>query len=411
MLRTAIWMVRVAAVVLVGISVFAAPPRGPVAFPVVVATFALSTAAIGAWVFLDVCREVAARHPRWLPVAVGTVAVASGVGCTVPNAGEMVALATMATVEAGAWTRLAAGWRVLGAAELVFGTGAVVAGHLDRGSAIGYPLLLLVGLLMGHSRRSLHVQAEQAAAMVEQVERLRTEQRRVAVLDERARIAREIHDVLAHSLGALGIQVQAARALLADGADPSRAAQADGVLAVAQRIASDGLAETRRAVHALRADTPPLDEELARMAAVHEERHGAAVTAEVTGPRGELPAEPAMALVRTAQESLVNAAKHAPRQPVRLHLVYGDRDVTLSVSNPLGPPAADGFATLDSGYGLTGMRERLLLLGGTLTAGPDTPGATPGDGTEPGSRAAAGAGAAPDAGSRGRWTVTARVPR
>ncbi|MCL2732570.1 MAG: histidine kinase [Actinomycetia bacterium] len=410
MLRTAIWMVRVTAVVLVGISVFAAPPRGPVAFPVVVGTFALSTAAIGAWGFLDVCREVAARHPRWMPLAVGTVAVASAAGCTAPNAGEMVALATMAIIEAGTWIRLATGWRVLGAAELAV-LGGIVLGDLDRGSAIGYPLLLLVALPLGHSRRSLRVQAEQAAAMVVQVERLRTEQRRVAVLDERARIAREIHDVLAHSLGALGIQIQAARALLADGADPSRAAQADGVLAVAQRIASDGLAETRRAVHALRADTPPLDEELARMAAVHEERHGAAVTTEVSGPRGELPSEPAMALVRTAQESLVNAAKHAPRQPVRLHLAYGDADVTLTVSNPLGPAAADGFATLDSGYGLTGMRERLLLLGGTLTAGPGPSDAAPGEGPAPGPQAAAGSVPAQDAGGRGRWTVTARVPR
>lgn len=398
-LRTAMWAIRTAAVVLVGISVFAGPPPGPVAFPVALATYALAVAAVGGWAFLDVVPGVARRHTAWLPVVVGTLAVAAGVGCTVEGAGEMVALGCMATVEAGGWTRLANGWTVLGAGVLAVAVGALV-GDLGRASAIGYPLLLLVCLLAGHNRRSLRVQAEQSAAMVEQVERLRVEQRRVAVLDERARIAREIHDVLAHSLGALGIQIQAARALLAEGPGPAAVEQADGVLAKAQRIASDGLAETRRAVHALRADTPPLDEELARMAAVHEERHGAAVSTRVTGRRVELPAEQSLALVRTAQESLVNAAKHAPGRPVDVRLVYGDDAVTLTIGNPLGAHAAAGFATLDSGYGLTGMRERLLLLGGTLTAGPEPDDG--GDTTGGGADAAAGA---------GRWTVTARVPR
>ncbi|WP_075016011.1 sensor histidine kinase [Actinacidiphila rubida] len=404
MLRTAMWMVRTAAVVLVGISVFAQPPHGPVAFPFVVAAYALGVAAIGGWAVLDVFPGPARRHPLLLPAVVGVVAVSAGAGCTVQNAGEMVALSCMATVEAGGWTRLARGWTVLGAGVLAVAVG-TLAGGLDRAGAIGYSLLLLVGLLAGHNRRSLRVQAEQSAAMVQQVERLRVEQRRVAVLDERARIAREIHDVLAHSLGALGIQIQAARALLAEGPEPATVGQADGVLAKAQRIASDGLAETRRAVHALRADTPPLDEELARMAAAHEERHGAAVTVAVTGRRGDIPAEHDLALVRTAQESLVNAAKHAPHRPVDVRLAYGDDDVTLTVGNPLGPSGSGDFATLNSGYGLTGMRERLLLLGGTLTAGPV---ADTGDGTA----GTDGAGGVANGGAGvGRWTVTARVPR
>ena len=76
---------------------------------------------------------------------------------------------------------------------------------------------------LGRNRRAYRVQAEQAAALVEQYERVRTEQRRADVLDERARIAREIHDVLAHSLGALGIQIQAAKAVLTDtGPNPIR---------------------------------------------------------------------------------------------------------------------------------------------------------------------------------------------
>ncbi|MBY8878933.1 sensor histidine kinase [Actinacidiphila acidipaludis] len=423
MLRTAIWMARMTAVVLVGLSVFPTPPHGPVAFPVTVAGFAVSLAAVACWAFLDVRKDLADRHPRRLPAVLTVLVVASSVPCTLLHAGAMVALATMAVVEAGTGLRLVHGWAVFAAGALTLAAGSVVNAP-DRASVIGYPLLLLVGLLMGHNRRAYRVQAEQSAALVGQLRQLRTEQRRVAVLDERARIAREIHDVLAHSLGALGIQIQAARALLAEGADdPARAGQADGVLAVAQRIASDGLAETRRAVHALRADTPPLDEELARMAAVHEERHGAVVTAEVSGPRADLPAEATLALVRTAQESLVNAAKHAPRRPVTLRLVYGDDDVTLTVGNPLGSGVPDGFATLDGGYGLTGMRERLLLLGGTLTAGPhrsgpEQPGAPAPEGPAPEGPSPEGPSpedASPEdagkAGATAYWTVTARVPR
>ncbi|MER7179045.1 histidine kinase [Streptomyces hyaluromycini] len=248
----------------------------------------------------------------------------------------------------------------------------------------------MVALLSGRNRRAYRVQAEQAAAMLAQVEQLRAEQRQVAVLGERARIAREIHDVLAHSLGALGIQIQAARALLTAPGDVERAV---GLLGVAQRIASDGLTETRRAVHALRADVAPLDQELARMAAEYRQRYSTDIRLTVEGDPVPLPPEQTLALVRTAQESLTNTAKHAPRQPVTLLLRYQYDDVTLTIGNRLTDAPAgfgDGAAsagpalhTVDGGYGLTGMRERLLLLGGTLAAGTQS----------------------------GRWAVTARVPR
>ena len=102
------------------------------------------------------------------------------------------------------------------------------------------------------------------------MEQLRAEQRRAAVLDERTRIAREIHDVLAHPLGALGMQLQAARAVLADQGDTGRALS---LLDQAQRMAKDGLAETQRAVHALRTDPAGLDQELAALTDTHRSRH------------------------------------------------------------------------------------------------------------------------------------------
>src|SRR5215472_17471386 len=104
-----------------------------------------------------------------------------------------------------------------------------------------------------------------------------------ARLDERTRIAREIHDVLAHSLGALGIQIQAARAALADHKDIDRA---DEILAGAQRMAAEGLVDTRRAVHALRAGTLPLDEELARVSDTHTQRYHVPASFDVGGVPG-----------------------------------------------------------------------------------------------------------------------------
>ena len=122
-----------------------------------------------------------------------------------------------------------------------------------------FPLVPLSGLLVGRLIRSRRVQAEQSAALLAQTQQLLAARGRADVLGERARIAREIHDVLAHSLGALGIQIQAARAVLTDHKDIERAVD---ILVTAQRMAADGLTETRRAVHALRVDSRPLDAEL-----------------------------------------------------------------------------------------------------------------------------------------------------
>ena len=113
-----------------------------------------------------------------------------------------------------------------------------------------YPLTLILGLLFGRLERSYRLQAEQSAALLANAEQLRQEQSRSATLDERNRIAREIHDLLAHSLGSLAVQIQAAQAVLTDQQDIDRAVE---LLGSARRTATEGLNETRRAVHALHA--------------------------------------------------------------------------------------------------------------------------------------------------------------
>jgi signal transduction histidine kinase len=154
-------------------------------------------------------------------------------------------------------------------------------------------------------------------------------------------------------------------------------------------MAKDGLAETRRAVHALRADTMGLDEQLAALVDTHRIRHQAHVGFRISGQPRPLPPEATVSLIRTAQEALVNAAKHAPLHPVDIALHYGEDGVQMIISNALpdarrdSPGPGTTFSTADGGYGLRGMRERLLLINGSLTAAP----------------------------AGGRWTVTARVPR
>jgi signal transduction histidine kinase len=206
--------------------------------------------------------------------------------------------------------------------------------------------------------------------LLAKADQLREEQAKVAALDERARIAREIHDVLAHSLGALGLHLQAAQAVLTRQHDEAQAVE---LLGQARRLATDGLNETRRAVHALRGETRPLPDGLAELSADHQRRHGARVTFEVNGEPRPLPPEAGLALTRTAQEALVNAAKHAPHQPVGIRLDYAGAHTSLAVTNHLGEDAAGGhgpgLATVNGGYGLAGMRERLLLVDGTLSAG------------------------------------------
>ena len=205
----------------------------------------------------------AAARRAVLAVALGMVAAAGCLGGPAGGGGEfLVAFARVALLSAAEELPLQATL----ACALLGVLAAEIGGSSSTGvgTLLGFPLLLAVGVLFGRNRAALRVQAEQARQLLAQHEQLRAEQRRADVLEERTRIAREVHDVLAHSLGALGIQLQTVRALFTVHNDPDRALEA---LATAQRMASGGLTETRRAVHALRTDTLPLHDELARAAA------------------------------------------------------------------------------------------------------------------------------------------------
>jgi signal transduction histidine kinase len=321
------------------------------------------------WALIDYSPPAARYRTRGLPIILGVIAVAMGAASTSTTDGSqsMVIFALIAAMVAGGDLDTAPALAVTVAGILA----AVVSGLVFGASAttlIGFPVIIASGLLIGRNRGAFRVQAEQAAALLAQRERLEAEQRRADLLDERARIAREIHDVLAHSIGALGIQIQAARSVLTDYGDIDRAVD---LLAAAQRMASEGLTETRRAVHALRDDTLPLAEELAKAATTYGERYHIAVSLDTDGTPRPVPAEATVALLRVAQEALVNAAKHGGGKPVTVRLDFDAAWVRLTVRNEVDDAATRtaGLTTLDAGYGLTGMRERLRLLGGTLEAG------------------------------------------
>jgi signal transduction histidine kinase len=193
---------------------------------------------------------------------------------------------------------------------------------------------------------------------------------REAVLSERARLAREVHDILAHSQSAQIVYLEGARLLLKDTGDV--AAALDRVER-AVGLARTGLEETRRALDALRGEDLPLPERLERLAAEFRAATGAACALSVDADLGAPAAEARLALARTAQEALTNVRKHAPGASVTVALRRMGEWCELEVRDDGGVREAEVTAS-GGGYGLVGMRERAELIGGTLRAGAEARG-------------------------------------
>ncbi|MEW1831477.1 histidine kinase [Streptomyces sp. NPDC088196] len=225
-----------------------------------------------------------------------------------------------------------------------------------------------VSVLVGISNRAHTEALRSARAAAEQAELASRAEARAEALAERARIARDVHDVLAHSLAGVNMQLEVTDALLESG-DIERARQA---AQRAQSLVRSGLTEVQRTVGDLREDALPLVETLRSMLASLSD----AGTLTVDGPERELPVRLAQVIVRCAQEALTNAHKYAPGAPVRMRLEYVERrehlpdETVFEVVNSAPPEGSRPLAGAGSGMGLVGMRERLDLVGGTVTAGP-----------------------------------------
>jgi signal transduction histidine kinase len=171
-----------------------------------------------------------------------------------------------------------------------------------------------------------------------------------------------VHDVLAHTLAGLAIQLETAEALLTDARDPDRALE---VVRRSRGLVIEGMDETRRAVSALRGDEVSLSRGLADLVD-QAQAQGRAAWLEVVGEAHALPPDVEVALLRIAREALTNAARHAPASAVAVGLAFEPGATVLTIANATAPAAADS-----PGYGITGMRERATLAGGALTAGSD----------------------------------------
>jgi signal transduction histidine kinase len=242
------------------------------------------------------------------------------------------------------------------------------------GRLLSVAVVSLAGLISGTGRRQMAQRARQQTLVATARQRADVIRREAELVGERNRLGREMHDVLAHTLGALSIQLTALDTLVRTGASRN---QLHTEIQHSHELVGEGLDEARQAVRALRDDNVPLDHQLERLAAQHQ------ATVEVSGPPRPVKAEAVLALYRVAQEALTNAAKHAPGAPATITVSFGTGEVTVSVRNDAGGPAAHSrVSRTGGGYGLSGMRERVRLAGGQCEAGP------------------AGAG----------WQVTARIP-
>ncbi|MFI6784333.1 sensor histidine kinase [Micromonospora sp. NPDC050276] len=233
------------------------------------------------------------------------------------------------------------------------------------------PILLLLGALaiVGDLIRRNRLSRHALAAQTELSER---EQERRAVLEERTRIARELHDVVAHHMSLIAVQAETAPYRLTD--VPAPAAAEFVAIAASAR---DALTDMRRLLGVLRSDTtgpqtapqPDLTDLGAMVDAAR--RAGLSVTLDV-GPVDDdrVPAPVGLAAYRIVQEGLANAARHAAGAAVHVTVRVGPSGLGVRVQNARPAEANSRPGEAGAGHGLTGMRERATSLGGTFTAGP-----------------------------------------
>jgi signal transduction histidine kinase len=229
---------------------------------------------------------------------------------------------------------------------------------------------MLAALAVGRAVREMGFETDTLEARAADLELERDEKARTAVAAERARIARELHDVIGHSISVMGVQAGAVRRVLA----PELQREREALLAV-ERTGRDAVTEMRRLLGFLRSgdeeesltEPPPtlkrLDDLVAEM-----RRAGLDVDLHVEGELDDLPAGRALAAFRILQEALTNALRHAPGAHVRATVRRTLAELEIEVvddGDTRAPVSSDG-----GGYGLVGMRERVALYGGTLEAGP-----------------------------------------
>jgi signal transduction histidine kinase len=280
---------------------------------------------------------------------------------------------------AGAYTRD----RAAAAAFATVGVGSVL-GVVDvlSGQPLGMavpPMLMIIGVfLLGRLVAGYHGRAHESARRADRVERQAERERQLAVVEERARIARELHDVISHDVSLMVLQASVERRMREAGSgDASDSTGA--VLESIEATGRDALAELRRMLGVLRHDDPdaPLAPQpgLAQLDDLVAEARCAGIDVELARDGSGLRFPPGLDLTayRIVQESLTNVAKHVGPTKVRLALRSRADALEIEVVDAGAAPPRDERADAElpgAGHGLVGMRERVAMYGGTLLAGP-----------------------------------------
>src|SRR6266508_3335652 len=343
-----------------------------------------STGAVGRW-----------RRPGWarplpplladglLALGLGLLSVSSalgdrGRGANVPTLGLVLLAALVPALYSSRRVRLIAA-ACAGVALIVLAL--PVSSGWDRGNSLA---LLVAGAgawLVGDVMRNRKSVVADLAERTARLERERDLEAARAAAEERLRIARELHDVVAHNLSVVVVQAQAAQRILDRDLERAR-----GVVVSIERTGREALDEMRRLLGVLRAGEPSGGGEaegdglfgpqpgLARLGELVGQLHAAGLPVSLRVEGDERPLEAAVDLsaFRIVQEALTNALKHAGPARAEVVLRYHPRDLELTVSDDGrgGSARLDGRPVPGSGHGLVGMRERVELFGGELAAGP-----------------------------------------
>jgi signal transduction histidine kinase len=254
---------------------------------------------------------------------------------------------------------------------LVIACAAVIVYHAPNHSSadlLFIPLLFAIGWLAGFVLRERAEQAEEAEERAARAEREREAAARLAVAEERARIARELHDVVAHAVSVMVLQVGAVRHKLPGDLDEEDRDALEGV----EKAGRTALTEMRRLLAAMReegedaelAPQPGLDD----LESLADEvgRAGLPVHVHLEGEPFALPRALDLSAYRVVQEGLTNALKHARASAADVTVRYGPDEVQVEVRDDgAGGATSDGL-----GHGLVGIRERVKIYGGEMSAGP-----------------------------------------
>jgi signal transduction histidine kinase len=343
--------------------------------------------------------------PSWTPLIETAIAVfLAALVASEPRTGWSVgARIVVAAIPAIVWFSCAAPWRppFLVRAAMIFGAVAALVWHPAKFDAAPFFLVVLIGeaCVVAPGWQSIVVTAASAAllagldlagrfdgavvwvlafaftwsgvALLQSRLRLVGEIGERAAYEERQRIARELHDVIAHSLAVTMLHLTGAR--LALERDPADAAQA---LLEAERLGRQSLAEIRRTVGLLAPTESAPGAAMPTAVDISDlvrevTDAGLEVDFECEGDLRQVPPAAGLSLYRVVQESLANTVKHAPGAAAHVRIRVDDEHMSVDVRNLLVSVTRAGRRSEDPGMGLALMRERTELLGGTLRAGPD----------------------------------------